>query len=77
MKALEGVPRGAYYLATKIGRYDVDKFDFTAERTVKSVHESLSKLKCGHIDLIQVRERNPRALNCSKQCGHELVKANR
>ena len=56
--ALADVPRGAYYLATKVGRYDLETagmFDFSAERVRRSVLESLARLRLDYIDLIQVR----------------------
>lgn len=58
-KALTGVPRDRYVLATKVGRYGrapVKTFDFSADRVVRSVDESLERLGCGHIDLIQVHD---------------------
>jgi aryl-alcohol dehydrogenase-like predicted oxidoreductase len=56
---LEDVPRSSYYLATKIGRYNSDKeptewFDFSYQRTIDSVEESLSLFKTDYVDLIQV-----------------------
>ncbi|EXG82933.1 aldo/keto reductase [Cryptosporangium arvum] len=54
--ALRGVPRDAYVLATKAGRYDVDEFDFSAERVVRSVEESLRRLRTDHVDLIQCHD---------------------
>lgn len=56
-KALKGVPREAYYIATKVGRYEVapkKQFDFSAEKTLKSVDVSLSYLKLDYVDVIQV-----------------------
>merc|ERR1711916_227064 len=38
-KALKGIPRDSYYLATKVGRYGGDEFDFSADRVIKSVDE--------------------------------------
>jgi len=55
-KALKTVPRDAYYLATKVGRYGDDEFDFSAERVVASVDESLARLNIDHIDLIQCHD---------------------
>src|SRR3954454_6599687 len=40
-KALRGIPRERYYLATKVGRYGEDSFDFSAGRVTRSVDESL------------------------------------
>ncbi len=51
-KALKTVPRDRYILSTKVGRYDSDQFDFSAERVTRSVDESLARLNAGHIDLI-------------------------
>lgn len=58
-KALKFVPRNSYYLATKVGRYghDIsDMFDFSAERTFKSVEESLCKLGVDYFDVLQVHD---------------------
>ncbi len=56
---LEDIPRDSYYLATKVGRYNSDKsptewFDFSYQRTIESVENSLSIFKTNYIDLIQV-----------------------
>jgi L-galactose dehydrogenase len=51
-KALKGIPRERYYLSTKVGRYGLADFDFSAERVTRSVDESLSRLKLAHVDLI-------------------------
>ena len=58
---LEEIPRSSYYLATKIGRYNSDKgpkdwFDFSYERTIESVENSLKLFNTDHIDLIQVHD---------------------
>jgi len=55
-KALQTVPRDSYYLATKVGRYDKDAFDFSAEHVTRSVDESLRRLRVNHIDLIQCHD---------------------
>ena len=55
---MEGIPRTAYYIATKVGRYqpEVDRmFDFSAERTLQSVDESLQRMGLDYVDVIQVR----------------------
>jgi L-galactose dehydrogenase len=36
-KALKEIPRDAYYLATKLGRYGDAEFDFSASRVVTSL----------------------------------------
>lgn len=56
-RALKDVPRKAYYIATKIGRYEVDvenMFDFSAKKTRESVEKSLELLGIETIDVIQV-----------------------
>ncbi|MCA1595789.1 MAG: aldo/keto reductase [Chloroflexi bacterium] len=55
-KALKSVPRDGYYLATKVGRYGADSFDFSAARVTASVDESLSRLGVDVIDLIQCHD---------------------
>ena len=44
-KALAGVDRESYLLATKVSRYGLDAFDFSAERVRRSVDESLGSLQ--------------------------------
>ena len=51
-KALKGIPRDRYYLSTKVGRYDLNEFDFSAARVKASVDESLERLGLDYIDLI-------------------------
>ena len=55
-KALQGIARGRYYLATKVGRYGDRVFDFSAERTISSVDESLGRLGVDYIDVIQCHD---------------------
>jgi L-galactose dehydrogenase len=50
--ALKGVPRGAYTICTKLGRYDLTHFDFSARRVAESVDVSLHRLGCGHLDIV-------------------------
>lgn len=55
-KALRSIPRDRYVLATKVGRYGMNDFDFSAERVTRSVEESLQRLGVDHIDLIQCHD---------------------
>ncbi len=55
-QALKGVSRDRYYLATKVGRYGEDVFDFSAKRVIASVDESLTRLGLDYIDLIQCHD---------------------
>ena len=58
-RALKDLPREQIIVATKVGRYGTDTFDFSAERVTKSVHESLERL--------QVRRQIHRAPTEAKQ----------
>jgi len=58
-KALKDIPRGKYYLSTKVGRYGkdgVNTFDYSAKRVTDSVYESMERLNVDHIDLINVHD---------------------
>ena len=50
--ALKGVPRDSYIIGTKMGRYDLARFDFSARRVAESVDVSLHRLGCGHLDIL-------------------------
>src|SRR5262245_44682133 len=50
--ALRGVPRESYTICTKLGRYDLGHFDFSAKRVAESVDVSLHRLGCGHLDIV-------------------------
>ena len=49
--ALRDVPRESYLLCTKLGRYDLDHFDFSARRVKESVDVSLHRLGTDHLDI--------------------------
>jgi len=57
-KALRGVPRERYYVATKVARYGPEEkdFDFSAKRVTASVDESLGRLGVAYVDFIQVHD---------------------
>lgn len=50
--ALQGVPRDSYTLCTKLGRYDLPHFDFSAKRVAESVDVSLHRLRTDHLDIV-------------------------
>lgn len=50
--ALRGVPRDSYTLCTKLGRYDLAHFDFSAKRVAESVDVSLHRLGTDHLDIV-------------------------
>ncbi|KAK9811358.1 hypothetical protein WJX72_002436 [[Myrmecia] bisecta] len=55
-RAIRDLPRDKIIVATKVGRYDKAKFDFSAARVTASVHESLQRLQTSYIDLIQTHD---------------------
>lgn len=58
-KILKDIPRQAYYIATKTCRYNASgpgQFDFSYERTLKSIDESLKRLGLDYIDLYQLHD---------------------
>jgi L-galactose dehydrogenase len=50
--ALRDVPRDTYTLCTKLGRYDLAHFDFSARRVAESVDVSLHRLGTDHLDIL-------------------------
>jgi aryl-alcohol dehydrogenase-like predicted oxidoreductase len=50
--ALRDVPRDTYTLGTKLGRYDLAHFDFSAKRVAESVDVSLHRLGTDHLDIV-------------------------
>jgi aryl-alcohol dehydrogenase-like predicted oxidoreductase len=58
-KALKEIDRSKYYLSTKVGRYGKDgsnHWDYSPQRSVESVYESLERLNLETIDLINVHD---------------------
>lgn len=56
--AIKKLPRSSFYIHTKVGRYaKTDKmFDFTKEKTYKSVQNSLKVLNVDYLDCVQVHD---------------------
>src|SRR5271154_4591996 len=54
-RALTG-KRHEVVLATKVGRYGLNEFDFSAKRVVASFEESLKLLNTDYVDLLQVHD---------------------
>ena len=50
--ALREVPRESYYLGTKLGRYDLTHFDFSAKRVAESIDVSLHRLRTEYLDIV-------------------------
>lgn len=58
-QAFKGIPRSAFYYTTKCCRYDpeVDQmFDFSGERTLQSIDESLERTGLTYIDTVQIHD---------------------
>jgi len=55
-KALSGVDRSQYILATKVGQYGEGEFDFSAGRVARSLDESCKRLGVDYIDLLQCHD---------------------
>jgi L-galactose dehydrogenase len=59
-RALQGVNRSAFFVATKVGRYlqadGTRVSDFSAERVTRSVEESLTRLALSYVDVIQIHD---------------------
>jgi aryl-alcohol dehydrogenase-like predicted oxidoreductase len=50
--ALRDVRRDSYILGTKLGRYDLAHFDFSARRVAESIDVSLHRLGTDHLDIV-------------------------
>jgi L-galactose dehydrogenase len=48
--------RDKIILASKVGRYGLNEFDFSAKRITASIDESLKRLKTDHLDLVQAHD---------------------
>jgi L-galactose dehydrogenase len=57
-KALNGISRSKYILATKCGRYghEPKDFDFSEKRITQSIDESLGRLGVEYVDLLQAHD---------------------
>lgn len=50
-KALKGISRDRYFISSKVGRYDINDFDFSYNRVMNGLDASLQRLGCGHLDI--------------------------
>ena len=58
-KALKNIERSRYFLSTKVGRYGKDginTWDYSAQRAVESVYESMERLRIDTVDIIHVHD---------------------
>lgn len=71
-RALASLPRDQLVVATKVGRYGGDCFDFSAERVVRSVEESCQRLNTTYLDIVQCHDIEFGSLD---QIVHETIPA--
>jgi L-galactose dehydrogenase len=50
-KAIRELPRDKFILSTKAGRYGENEFDFSKQRIISSIEESLGRLKTDYVDI--------------------------
>jgi len=55
-RALKGIARERFILATKVGQYGEGEFDFSAGRVTRSLDESCARLGVDHIDLLHCHD---------------------
>lgn len=55
-RALHGIARDRYILATKVGQYGDGVFDFSAVRVTRSLDESCARLGVDYVDLLQCHD---------------------
>lgn len=55
-RALRGIGRDRFILATKVGQYGEGEFDFSAGRVQRSLDESCARLGVDYIDLLQCHD---------------------
>jgi L-galactose dehydrogenase len=60
--ALKGIDRSRYYLSTKVGKYTksgaygCDTFDFSRDRILRSIDESMSRLGVDYLDIVHLHD---------------------
>jgi L-galactose dehydrogenase len=55
-KALTGIPRDRYILATKAGRFGWEAFDFSEAAIVRSAEDSMRRLGVDYLDILQLHD---------------------
>ncbi len=51
-KAIKDIPRESFILSTKTGRYGEKEFDFSNQRIISSLEESLKRLHTDYVDIL-------------------------
>eukprot|EP00192_Tetraselmis_astigmatica_P013108 CAMPEP_0117667070 /NCGR_PEP_ID=MMETSP0804-20121206/10749_1 /TAXON_ID=1074897 /ORGANISM="Tetraselmis astigmatica, Strain CCMP880" /LENGTH=327 /DNA_ID=CAMNT_0005474729 /DNA_START=171 /DNA_END=1154 /DNA_ORIENTATION=- len=55
-RALKDIPREKIVIATKVGRYGPEEFDFSADRVTASLSESLKRLNLEYVDIVHCHD---------------------
>ncbi|PGV51700.1 aldo/keto reductase [Bacillus sp. AFS037270] len=55
-KAIREIPRDKFILSTKAGRYGETKFDFSKQRIIDSIDESLARLQTDYVDILLLHD---------------------
>ena len=55
-KALNGIPRDRYFLATKAGRIGWEEFDYSEKGIIRSVEASMRRLGVDYLDVLQLHD---------------------
>lgn len=55
-KAIRDIPREKFILSTKAGRYGENEFDFSKQRILKSIEESLTRLQTDYVDILLLHD---------------------
>lgn len=55
-RALAALPRNEIIVATKVGRYGAEEFDFSAERVTREFDASLGRLGLDYVDILQCHD---------------------
>jgi len=55
-KAIRQLPRDSFILSTKAGRYGADQFDYSEQRILASIDESLQRLQTDYVDILLLHD---------------------
>jgi L-galactose dehydrogenase len=55
-KAITEIPRDKFILSTKAGRYGENEFDFSKQRIIASIEESLTRLQTDYVDILLLHD---------------------
>ena len=55
-KALKQIPRDRYFLSTKTGKYSTKDFDYSYQRIIEEVENSMKRLHVDYIDILHLHD---------------------